>query len=93
MITHIKFIWKLARKHWRAFVHDVHWHFSHATFYAKRISAHFKKYPYKQEDYNYWSPPPHDPKKYPYDKQKAESALYEVNEWIREDQRKTKNGK
>lgn len=85
MIKNIKTIWKLACKHWRAFVHDVDWHFSHAKFYAKRISAHFKNQPYNHEEHSYWLKPPLDPVKYSFDKEKADAALYEVRQWISED--------
>jgi hypothetical protein len=86
MIAKAKKISKLARKHWRAFVHDVHWYFNHVTFYAMRITRQLKKYPYNSEEVRYWAKLPEDPSKYPFDKQKASSALYEVTQWIREDE-------
>jgi hypothetical protein len=85
MLYNLKTLWRLTKKHARAYAHDIQWHFSHIKFYAKRMSLQFKKYPYKQEDYTYWAKLPEDPSVYPFDKQKADSALYEVSRWIRED--------
>ncbi len=84
-LYHLKRIWQLTKKHSRAYSHDIHWHFSHVRFYANRISKHFKDKRYDPKQDRYWDSLPLDPKKYPFDKEKAEAALYEVREWIRED--------
>jgi hypothetical protein len=86
MITyHIKRVWQIIRLHTRRCVHDIQWHFSHVSFYAKRIKTHFKDKRYNPADDRYWAPLPEDPVKYPFDKEKADAALYEVRQWIRED--------
>lgn len=82
---HMQYIWFVTKKHSRKWWHDIVWHFSHVKFYADRISKHYAKIPYNPEEDVYWLKPELDPKKYPFDKEKADAALYEVRQWISED--------
>lgn len=84
-LYHLKRIWQLTKKHSRAYVHDIHWHFNHVTFYAKQMTKYYKTHPPKAKDHKYWADLPEDPKVFPFNKEKADAALYEVSKWIRED--------
>jgi len=86
----LKVIWGLAKKHWRRFKLDVYWNQSHVKYYAKRIE---ELAPFDEHHNQVWGKPPLDPKVYPYDADKANAALRDVNQWIREDEEKKLNVK
>lgn len=86
IVSHLKVVVTLARKHWRAFRNDVIWHFSHVTYYAKHISERSHRF-----NHTYGTPGPSgdpfrtpllDPLLYPFDKDKSDAAMKEVNEYL-----------
>jgi len=84
----MKTFWYLLKKYTKAFKREYASRTNRVMYYHDRISDHVKKYPALSNEFTPQSNLVLDPSLYPYDKEKAESALKEVTQWILEDERK-----
>ena len=88
MVYNAKIFWQMLRRYVKAFRREYVWRINRVTYYAERISAHVKKFPHLARIKSGYETPPLDPKAYPFDKEKAEQAMIEVNRWIDEENQK-----
>lgn len=68
-----------------AFRKEYSWRTNRVDYYVKRISAHVKKYPDLAIIESECSKLSLDPLAYRFNKEKADAALNEVNQWIQEE--------
>lgn len=85
MFYNLKLFWNMLRRYAVAFCKEYAWRTNRVKYYARRISAHVKKYPHLTNVTSGYETPPLDPSAYPFDKAKADAALIEINRWINEE--------
>ena len=83
----VKLFWEMLKRYTKAFAIEYTWRTNRVKYYYNRISAHVKRYPDDIKKFRSQSNLPLEPTLYPYNKEKAESSLLEV-QWILEEEKK-----